>query len=594
MLLGPVFRVELMTTARRPRYYVVRFLYGLIILAQVYLTYQANSWRLGSGELGLKEMADFGQGLFTTFAVVQGIVILLLTPALVGGSIADERQRKTLHYLLTSDLSSGEIVLGKLAARLLQVVVLVALGLPVVSLLGLFGGIDFQILWMTYGGTLTTAWFLATASILVSVFARRPREAILLIYVLELAWLAVPPLLMELMPQWVEPWPTIAEWVNPALAYVVATSPIGLPRMMVGMTSLLPSLLWMMGLQAACGVAFVALAATRLRPVFRNDGGRSKLTRGLARVVRKRSWFPRRPCGDDAMLWKEMRVARTGGLTKAVLTILGVAMVGIVGYSAFGFVVSAFDEFWRNGYFGQSPARRDFNVFLRGISVGAYVLWMLGVAASAAGGFSGEREEDQWISLVSTPLSGLEIVRAKLIGPIWGLRVVAYLIAALWAVGLVVGSLHPLGLLAGLVEWTVFTWFLASLGAWFSLRSKNSTRALASTMATLLFVNGGYLFCCIPFRPDSTLAAAGSTPFILALSLMSEEDLASFGGDRHIVEYVMTCVIGVAAYAVAALGLTAEMLTNFDRVVDRPDRSRQPPKPAKVAAKEARPGDGLA
>ena len=56
----------------------------------------------------------------------------------------------------------------------------------------------------------------------------------------------------------------------------------------------------------------------------------------------------------------------------------------------------------------------------------------------------------------------------------------------------------------------------------------------------------------------------------------------------------MTCVIGVAAYAVAALGLTAEMLANFDRVVNRPDRSRQPSKPAKVAAKEARPGDGLA
>ncbi len=593
MLLGPVFRVELMTTARRPRYYVVRFLYGLIILAQVYLTYQANSWRLGGGDLRLKEMADFGQGLFATFAAVQGVVVLLLTPALVGGSIADEKQRKTLHYLLTSDLSSAEIVLGKLAARLLQVVVLVALGLPVVSLLGLFGGIDFQVLWMTYGGTLTTAWFLATASILASVFARRPREAISLIYVLELAWLAFPPMLMELMPQWVEPWPTIARWVNPVLAYVVATSPIGLISSMGGPTTLLPSLLWMMGMQAACGVAFAALAAVRLRPVFRNDGGQSKLARGLARVVRKRSWFPRRACGDDAMLWKEMHVARTGGLTKAVLTILGVTLLGIVGYLAFGYVVSAFDEFWRNGYFESGPNRREFNVFLRVVSVGAYVLWMLGVAASSAGGFSGEREEDQWVSLVSTPLSGLEIVRAKLIGPIWGLRVVAYLIAALWAVGLAVGSLHPLGLLAGLVEWAVFTWFLASLGAWFSLRSKNSTRALASTMATLLFVNGGYLFCCIPFRPDSPLVAAGSTPFIFSISLMSVEDVGSFRSVRGVAEYITTCVVGVAAYAIAALGLTSEMLANFDRVVDRPDRSRQAPKPAKVAAKEVK-ADGLA
>ena len=81
--------------------------------------------------------------IFVTFAVVQAVVVLLLTPALVGGAIADERQRKTLHYLLTSELSSVEIVMGKLAARLLQVGVLVALGLPVVSLIGLFGGVDF-------------------------------------------------------------------------------------------------------------------------------------------------------------------------------------------------------------------------------------------------------------------------------------------------------------------------------------------------------------------------------------------------------------------------------------------------------------------
>ena len=32
MFLGPVFNAELMTTARRARYYVIRFLYGSIIL----------------------------------------------------------------------------------------------------------------------------------------------------------------------------------------------------------------------------------------------------------------------------------------------------------------------------------------------------------------------------------------------------------------------------------------------------------------------------------------------------------------------------------------------------------------------------------
>ena len=116
MFLGPVFNAELTLTSRRARYYVIRFLYGLIILFQVYLTYQASTWRFGNGarDLNINEMSEFASTMWRTFAVVQSVVVLLLTPALVGGTIADERQRKTLHYLLTSQLSGVEIVLSKL------------------------------------------------------------------------------------------------------------------------------------------------------------------------------------------------------------------------------------------------------------------------------------------------------------------------------------------------------------------------------------------------------------------------------------------------------------------------------------------------
>ena len=60
----------------------------------------------------------------------------------MAGIIPDEFQRKTLHYLLASRLSSAEIVLGKLGARLVHVVAFVALGLPIVSLLMLYGGLN--------------------------------------------------------------------------------------------------------------------------------------------------------------------------------------------------------------------------------------------------------------------------------------------------------------------------------------------------------------------------------------------------------------------------------------------------------------------
>ena len=70
-------------------------------------------------------LAETAEEIFSTFLTTQVVAVLALTPAMVAGTIADEKQRKTLHYLLASQLSSLEIVGGKLAARLLHVVVLV-------------------------------------------------------------------------------------------------------------------------------------------------------------------------------------------------------------------------------------------------------------------------------------------------------------------------------------------------------------------------------------------------------------------------------------------------------------------------------------
>ena len=45
-------------------------------------------------------------------------------------------------------------------------------------------------------------------------------------------------------------------------------------------------------------------------------------------------------------------------------------------------------------------------------------------------------------------------------------------------------------------------------------------------MALLIFLNGGYLFCCIPFQPNTPAVAAGSTPFVFMISLLSVQEFA--------------------------------------------------------------------
>jgi hypothetical protein len=146
MLPGPVFNVELVTTARRARYYAIRFGYGMLLLFFVVQTvgvWPANAGALWEGgTLSIAEMALTGQRIFATFTVFQGVAVLVLTPALVAGVVADEKRRKTLQYLMASRLSSAEIVLGKLLARSLHVGIFLAIGVPVMSLISLFGGVE--------------------------------------------------------------------------------------------------------------------------------------------------------------------------------------------------------------------------------------------------------------------------------------------------------------------------------------------------------------------------------------------------------------------------------------------------------------------
>ena len=147
-----------------------------------------------------------------------------MIPAMVAGVVADEHQRKTLHYLLASQLTSAEIVLGKLGARLIHAGVFVLMGLPIVCLIGMYGGLDPWTVLYVYAGTFSMSLFLAGMSMLVSVVARRPRDAILMAYGLEAAWLLLVPVFAGLAPYFA--WP-IAFWLVPLTTVAMATHPAG-------------------------------------------------------------------------------------------------------------------------------------------------------------------------------------------------------------------------------------------------------------------------------------------------------------------------------------------------------------------------------
>jgi ABC-type transport system involved in multi-copper enzyme maturation permease subunit len=599
VLLGPVFRAELVRAPRKLRYYSLRVVYGIGLLLLLWLNYLelARTATYRGGMPRIDDYSSFAENTFIWFASVQLGTILLLIPAIFGGAIADEKQRKTMHYLMASRLSSAEIVLDKLAARLLHVGTFILLGLPMMSLLTLFGGVALNFVAGAYLATFSITFFTASLSILISTIARRVRQAVLIAYVFIIAWLIVPPL-ADSVTAWL--YPNFYQSFGPVNDWALNTGPLGLStlnsrgvmRGFITPGAKAPSLLelyfWMVGLQIGAGVFFILIAAWRLRPIFRRqEESRPRLT-WFASRARTPRWLKRPECGPDAMLWREKHFARTDVFTKLVLlpaTIILTVTV-ILGGRFDETVRESFVDVWSKGYAVSTRDTLALNTTLRYISPLYLTLWLLAVAGAAASSVTFEREQDTWDSLVSTPLSGWQILRGKSIGTLWGLRGFGGLLSLFWIVGLAAGAVHPFGLLVALGVVAILTWFVIALGTHASLTSKKTSRALTATIVILLCLNVGYLVVLFPIVwavGDPTLfphAFVGCTPVIASYSLLSYPQVGQLfatignpsrpsGFDFRAVGYGALVLLG---YVLTAGILTWRSVQRFDRVVDRPRR----------------------
>lgn len=606
MLPGPVFNVELLTSSRRRWTFGVRVVYGLILLFVIWMSYRESFpvRAMAAGTVSTQRLSQFAMQIFAVFAITQAVAVALLTPPLIAGVIADDRQRKTLHYLLASRLTAGEIVLGKLAAKLLHLGAFLAIGLPILSLLTLFGGIDPRLVALSYLGTVSTSLFLASLAVAVSAVSKKVRDAIVGTYLLGLIW-AFSPLLIEGVFKYTAP--AFYAAIRPVNDWLLATTPFylvfaGSPA---GVWS---AFAWMVGLQLGIAALLIGLATVTLRPAFRSEGGlrrrrrpREAKAEGPPRKRREpRRLFPRPPIGGDPMYWKERYGGRVSRATRvaAVLVVLGV--VSGVGYCLYELAEPAFSELLAEGY-GASGMFNDRRVLAgtaRVVGAFLYALMALGVGVAAASSVAGEREQDTWTSLLTTDLTGGEILRAKLFGAVWSGRWIFAPAALLWLVATAAGGMHPYGLLMELVATAIFTWFAAALGIWFSLTRRNSTRALCWTIGTMLFLNAGYLLLLAWFFNDGWIIA-GSTPYIVGLVGVSVEEVWTISGflDQRWFSPLTTdegpdliagCIIGLFGYGIAAAGLTAYCVRSFDRIVDRPSASVGP---SGASSRARRPGE---
>ena len=152
---GPVFIYECLTSSRRWQTYAARsFGVAALLVAMATIAWSNDAMLGGQIAAGIRAARR----------------VLLLRADRRGAGAGDARRaggdcrgdlpgpsRGTLAHMLATDLSDSEIVLGKLAARLLPVLGLVACTWPVLAISSLLGGIDPLALTMAFAVIIAVA-----------------------------------------------------------------------------------------------------------------------------------------------------------------------------------------------------------------------------------------------------------------------------------------------------------------------------------------------------------------------------------------------------------------------------------------------------
>ncbi len=170
MLNNPVFRREMTVGSRSMRLSLVITAFNLILAVFALISMAAII-----GEARHTARISYASFLviFRYVAVIEFVLLLVITPALTAGSISGERERRTLDLMLTTRLTPAGIVTGKLEASLSSVLLLMFSSLPVFALAMSYGGItpaDILLLLLAY---LTAAVLTAGVGIFVSASGSR-------------------------------------------------------------------------------------------------------------------------------------------------------------------------------------------------------------------------------------------------------------------------------------------------------------------------------------------------------------------------------------------------------------------------------------
>lgn len=489
-LTGPIFDKELRVSSRRRRNYILRFFYPICLTLFVALVWVYTVDISGSVVYRASRMAEAATTIIATIIGFQFVAIQIIAVIMLSSAISDEIQHQTLGTLMTTPISSFQIVLGKLFSKLLQLILLLVISLPLMAIVRVFGGVPWKFVVTGLCITLTAGLFAGSLSLFLSVGLSRAYAVMIKTFFLLFVLFAFVPVLGyylfdKLLPSMsTETQFTLLMYFNPFVALQYSFNRMAMP---VGFTFHWPIHCLIMLTASTLLLAYTIRVVRRI--AIRQATGdlnlsRKKIRSGKSKNSSSQSHPPvvssatLRPVKGQAVCWKESRTSLIKGGRRKGMIGLAAAVIALL---------ATYGMQWHNRILDEGYVHNTY------ISIFMFMGLIYTIVISATS-ITTEKESRTWPLLLTTTLNDWQILFGKAYGvlrrclPIW-LFLIGHLLLFIARKYIHVLALvyMPLVIISTLV-------FLMGSGLYFSARCKRTSSAVISNLGLVLI-----LWMVIPF-----------------------------------------------------------------------------------------------
>ncbi|MGH7244578.1 MAG: ABC transporter permease subunit [Phycisphaerales bacterium] len=477
-LFGPVFDREIRVVSRHVSSFWVRALYTLGLAALATLVYFVMTVEIRFNNSGrassLQQLQMFAPTVGAFFAWFQFVIMCFVASTLTAGSICDERRKGSLSSLLATPLSPAQIVLGKFSGRLVQLIILIAAGMPLLLAVRLFGGISPGFIISATILTMTTAFVHASIALAASARVRSSTTAASSGFVTGVVWCFAPMILTLLLsigsngPRTYRIMP-LSPYFSLGMETAASFGATNMPMFGAG------DWLYAAAYNVFGCILFLWIAAARLRKIALTGGeslpARAPKKRALAAIAASAGGVTRAASddltvSDNPLQWRELRqrmfIRRWHPWVVVICTSLLLA------------------------YVYRESGIHESGVFYA-ISAISLALLFFQASLIAANSIAGERESRSLEVLLTTPLTARKIIFAKWLGALRRVSPIAILYFAIaLCCAVLPGTFHFVLLVHLLLIIVPPILFMVATGVWLSVVSKRSTVAATLNLAISL------------------------------------------------------------------------------------------------------------